>query len=84
MNSSGVMEMNPQLITADGMEIKTDDSILDETVTDEMTTSELLVSMNNHLENIESGINHIVVLGILLITWLALCRIFGKWYFGGV
>lgn len=71
--------MNPQEIIVDGEEI-----IIDDIVSDEMTTSELLVSINDHLENIDSGIDHIVVIGLVLILWYALCRIFGNWYFGGV
>lgn len=73
------MTIDLMIFTTDGEEIN-----IDETVTDEQTTSELLVEMNDHLRNIESGINHIVVLGLLLIVWLGLCRVFGKWYFGGV
>ena len=52
--------------------------------TDEETTSEMIKSIDNHLDNIESGINHIFVIGILILVWIAIMKIFGNWYLGGV
>ena len=56
----------------------------DTVTTDETTTSEMLKSIEKNTEHIEQGIDHIFVVGLLLIVWLGIMKVFGKWYFGGV
>ena len=56
----------------------------DTVTTDETTTSEMLKSNEKNTEHIAQGIDHIFVVGLLLIVWLGIMKVFGKWYFGGV
>lgn len=56
----------------------------DTVTTDELTTSEMLKSIEKNTEHIAQGIDHIFLVGLLLIVWLGIMRVFGKWYFGGV
>ncbi len=56
----------------------------DTVTTDETTTSEMLKSIEKNTEHIAQGIDHIFVVGLLLIVWLGIMKVFGKWYFGGV
>lgn len=66
-------------------EVIVNDNLQSDTVTtDELTTSEMLKSIDKNTEHIAQGIDHIFVVGLLLIVWLGIMRVFGKWYFGGV
>ncbi|MBP1534562.1 MAG: hypothetical protein IK999_10640 [Ruminococcus sp.] len=58
----------------------------EEITSDSLTTDcqTLLVETNKHLKHIESGIDHIFVVGLVILVWLALWKVFDKWYFGGV
>lgn len=43
-----------------------------------------LDTIHDDLQHISQGIDHIFVIGFLLIVFLGVWTVFNKWYFGGV
>ena len=60
--------------------------VSEEITTDELTTSDMdtLVSIDQHLENIDKGVSVICVVLILTVVWLGAWTVVSKWFFGGV
>lgn len=61
-----------------------DSVVYDELVTDEMTTTELLQSIEYNTRMTSQGVAHIFTIGIVLLAAMATWIIIKRWYFGGV
>ena len=59
----------------------TDSSILDEVVTDSMTTDELLQSIEYNTRMVNLGVSHIFVTGLVILAIVFLYLIMKRWYF---
>ena len=58
-----------------------DSSILDEVVTDTMTTDELLQSIEYNSRMVNLGVSHIFVTGLVILAIVFLYLIMKRWYF---
>ena len=58
-----------------------DSSILDEVVTDTMTTDELLQSIEYNTRMVNLGVSHIFVTGLVILSIVFLYLIMKRWYF---
>lgn len=61
-------------------------AVYDESSTDEVTTDtvELLQQIEKNTHHISQGIDHIFVIGFVLIIFIGIWKVFNNWYFGGV
>lgn len=58
-----------------------DSSVLDEVVTDTMTTDELLQSIEYNTRMVNLGVSHIFVTGLVILAIVFLYLIMKRWYF---
>ncbi len=70
-----------QILTADSSVVYDDTSEADEVTTD---TTVLMQNIEKNTQHIADGIDHIFVVGLVLIVFLGVWNVFNKWYFGGV
>lgn len=59
----------------------TDSSVLDEVVTDTLTTDELLQSIEYNTRMVNLGVSHIFVTGLVILAIVFLYLIMKRWYF---